>query len=300
MSKYEASALAQADAYEKERKKQADAVIAQITADADAKTQAAVDETGAAIRTEQRSLLDTVDAAAVERQVTLGQAKEALARLGLTGSGRENAARHAAAVTETRRTEHARRTRDDAVAALTEALSRREQEIAQARDAAVLEETLDAEQDALTERNKLLEAAYKAEATETAAKLKVSQAARETAARAATSVAKDAAAEAESIRKTALKELLKQQHIHPEVYIDALQQGWGIEETRRRQIEWVKWRETSDTFGKTYRRDGFDAMITQLASYDITDRQLKDICFELRIDEDKVRAALAKERSRSR
>ena len=80
MSKYEASALAQADAYEKERKKQADAVIAQITADADAKTQAAVDETGAAIRTEQRSLLDTVDAAAVERQVTLGQAKEALAR----------------------------------------------------------------------------------------------------------------------------------------------------------------------------------------------------------------------------
>lgn len=298
MSKYQQSALAEADAYEKERKQQAAETIAQITADAETKAQAALDETDAAIQDERRALLDTVDTAAVERQVALGQAKEAVARLGLTGSGLDAARQHAAAVTETRRVQTARRTRDEAVTALTEALSRREQEITQERDAAVLAETQDAEQDALEQRNDLLQAAYKAEASEEAAKIRAAQSAANQKASAAQSAAKSAASRAETIRQDALKKLLDKEIIHVDVYIDAMANGWSAEEARRRQIEWTAWRKVSGTFVDAYQKQGYDAAIAMMARYDMTERQLLDICYELQLDFHTVRASIAAEKKK--
>lgn len=291
-SSYKKSALAQADAYEQERKKQAQEAIAQITADAEAKTQAAVDDMDAAVREEQRSLLDTVDTAAVERQVTLGQAKETLARLGLTGSGADAAGRHAAALTETRRVQTARRTRDEAVTALTEALSRREQEIARERDAAVLAETQDAERDAQEQRNDLLQAAYKAEASENAAKIRAHQSAQNAAQSAALSAAKAAASRAESIRQDALKRMLSENQIHMEVYIQAMEEGWSVSETRRQQVAWTEWRKLSNSFAAMYHDQGYSSMIYTMAKHDITERQLENFCFEMMLDIDRVRASL--------
>lgn len=292
-STYEASALAQADAYEKERRRQAEEKIAQIRAEADAAVQTAVDETGDAVRAEERSFLDAVDTAAVERQVTLGQAREAVARLGLAGSGLDAANQHAAALTATRRTQTARRTRDEAVTALAEALARREEETARRRDAAVLAETQDAEQDALKERNELLEAAYKAQASENAAKIKAEQAEKTAKEAAERSAQRTAASRAETIRQDALKKLLSQGLIQVDVYIDAMQQGWSPEETRRRQVAWTAWRKLSAGFVQTYRKQGYDTMIAMMTKHHITERQLQDLCNELQIDSGRVRASLA-------
>lgn len=296
MSKYQQSALAEADAYEKERKQQAAEKIAQINAEAETKAQTALDEAGAAIQEQRQAVLDTVDTAAIERQVALGQATEAVARLGLTGSGLDAAHQRAAAVTETRRVQTARRTRDEAITALTEALTRREQEIAQERDAAVLAETQDAEQDALKQRNDLMEAAYKAEATENAAKTSAAQ----SAANKNTSVAQSKASRDETIRQDALKKLLSEEKIHVDVYIDAMKNGWSVEETRRRQVEWTAWRKISGTFVDAYQKQGYDAAIAAMAQYDMTERQLEDICFELNLNIDTVRADIAAKKKKSK
>ncbi len=288
MSQYVKNATAEADAYEKKRKQQAAESIAQINANAAADVQAAVDDTGAAIREEQRTLLDTVDASAVERQVVRKQAKEAVANLGLTGSGLSVAQMTAADTADTRRTQTARRTRDEAVTALTEALTRREEAIESERSAAVLQETQDAEQDALEERGRLMREAYEAESTEKAAYIKAKQAQEKREQATATAAAKDA----EKLRRTALKEMYQNQYISTEIYVDALEQGWTVAEARQYQLDWSLWRQLSGTFVETYNKKGYDAAIRKMAEHNITDRQLMDLCYELKLDPTKVRASL--------
>ena len=67
MTDYVTKAAEEAEEYEKQRKQQAAEVIAQTNAAATTAAQAAQDKTGAAIRDERRSTLDTLDTAAVQK-----------------------------------------------------------------------------------------------------------------------------------------------------------------------------------------------------------------------------------------
>ena len=296
MTKYEESARREADEYAKERKKQAEALAQQITDEAEAEVQAAVDDTGAAIREEQHAALAAVDTADVTRRVVQKQAQETLSRLGLLGSGGEAAMTHAAATAARRRTVGAHRTRDEAVASLTEALARREQEITQRRDADILAVNTAAEQDVAEQRERLLKSAYAAEAKETEAQITAAQKAQSDAARLAASVVSKEESSREQIRKTALRTLYERRLLHPEVYIDALELGWSMDQAREEQIKWTAWRKRSSDFVKTYSREGYDATVTQDSSYDVTDRQLRDLCYELNLDVEKFIADVKKKR----
>lgn len=303
MNKYEAQARTQAAAYAAGRKKQTEAELAQINATAATQSQAVSDETTAAVQERQSTLLDTLDNAEVERRIALGQARETVARLGLSGSGLARASATAAEAAARRRTQTAQSAHREAVTALTEEQERRLQELEQERTAAVQTAQQSETDDVARQTNALLEAAYKAEATETAAATKAAQQAAEadarakqSAAKAKESAARSQASAAESTRRTALREMLKQGQIHSEIYIDALQNGWSVSETRRRQTAWTAWRKQSGTLVAAYQRDGYEGLLTRLASCTLTDRQWEDLCFELALDEDTVRADLKKRR----
>lgn len=294
MSNYETSARTQAAEYAKTRKKQTEAELTRLNAETDSRLQAVTDETTAAVQEQQRTLLDTLDNAEVERRIARNQARETVARLGLTGSGLGKASVTAAETAARRRTQTAQTTHQSAVAALTEEQESRRQELEQERAAAIALAQQEEAEDVERQTNTLLEAAYQAQAKETAAKEKATQAAATAAARAKQSAKKTAASSAESTRRTALKEMLKQGQIHSEIYIDALQNGWSVSETRRRQTAWTAWRKQSGTLVTAYQRDGYEALLARLATCTLTDRQWEDLCFELALDEDTVRADLKK------
>ncbi len=293
MTKYEKNARAEADAYEAERKAQAQTTIASINAAAEEERQAALSDTAASIDEEERTLLDTVDIAAVERQVTRRQAREALSHLGLGGSGYEAAALTAARRTEAHKTGTARRSRDAAVQALTDALARREAEIEQQRTAAEQKEIAQSNKDVQTQRTSLINAAVKAESAEKRAALRVEEAK----VNAEAAAERQAASKKETARKQALRELYKKNLIHQYIYTRALDRGWDTDETLRQQVAWTDWRRRSAPLVEAYLHHGYDNMIFQLAKVEnVTDDQLSDLCFELKLDIDRVRADLATER----
>ncbi len=181
MTDYIAHAEKQAAAYAAKRKKQATDAIAEANKVYDARQQAAREETAAAVREAEQNALDVLDTEAVTKQLQWQQVREAMANWGLTGSGSEQARLRGVSSSAHRREQTAHLTRDEATAALSAALKRTEQEIADARRNTVLTEKAAATEDALTQRNKLLGDAYDAAAKEEAARIKAEQAAAEAA-----------------------------------------------------------------------------------------------------------------------
>lgn len=172
MSNYVKQAKTEADAYAKRRKQEALERIEQTNAAAEAEKQEATATTNAAVREKQRTALDTLDAAAVERRVERENIRQAMAGWGLTDSGVERAKLRGADSVASRRGATARRTRDEAVAALKTALANKTAAIESERLTAVTAEKQQADKDADDNRAKLMKAAYDAEAKETAAREK--------------------------------------------------------------------------------------------------------------------------------
>lgn len=295
MTDYVTKAAEEAEEYEKQRKQQAAEVIAQTNAAATTAAQAAQDKTGAAIRDERRSTLDTLDTAAVQKQLTLRQVRESMANLGLTASGTEAAWLKAAAVTEKRQQQTAERTRDEAITALTEALSRTEAEIESERAAAELKEMQDAEQDSASNRTKLMDAAYDAEAKEEAARVKAE--ATVEAARLKAAAQEESASttdrQYESNRKSALLKLYNENAITLEMYTRALEEGWTVDETLRNKQAFVRYNGIASKAHDLYVQEGFEAMMYYIAPYQLTDSELEALCYEIDVSRARVDKWLA-------
>ncbi len=292
MTDYVTKAAAEAEEYDKQRKQQAAEAIAQTNAAAAAEAQAALDETGAAIRDERRAALDTLDTAAVQKQLTLRQVRERMANLGLTASGTEAAGLQAAAVTETRQRQAAQRSRDEAVAALTEALRRTEATIESERAASELKETQDAEQDSASNRTKLMNAAYAAEAKEEAARVKAEATVEAARLKAAASAEKETLSAAdrqyESNRKSALFKLYDENAITLEMYTRALEEGWTVDETLRNKEAFVRYNRIAGKAHELYVEKGFEAMMQYVAPYQLTDAELEALCYEIDVSRARV------------
>ncbi len=300
MTDYEKQAAAAALEYEKKRKQTATEAADSVIAAAEAEKQAELDKTADKIATERAEALRAVDTAAVEREITRRQVGETLSRLGLTASGQEAAQLTAADTAARWASEGARRTRDKAVAALTEALERREQEIDRKRDAETSQIYTDAEEDIATESSRLYEAAITAAGKAEAERLRIQESQRKEAEaerrreetrerNAATAAAK----EAESQRRAALKALFQKQGISADVYAEALVEGWSVDEARSQQAAWKVWRTFSGKLVQEYARGNKDSVIKQLAAYDPTERELTDLSIELGLDIDALRNSIA-------
>lgn len=295
MSEYVKNAETEAAAYEKQRKKQTEDSVAQLNAAAADAVDAAGAQTATAIRERERAWLDTVDTAAVQRAITDKQVKERLAALGLSASGLADANAHAATVTERRTAQKATRTRDEAVAALTEALTRAEQEIEHERAAAELKARQSAEQDTARNRESLLKAAYAAEAKEEAAR--ESAAARVEAARIKAESAKKEAAEgdrfAEQNRRGALKVMYEAGTITADLYAQALEKGWSTEEAARQSRRYARYNAIAEKARKVFADQGFEAMMRYTAPYSLTDNEWELLCDELKLSHSEVKQWMA-------
>ena len=137
MTDYVKNVNTESDEYEKKRKREAEEAVALINQAAKEKAAKEAAITDAAVAEENRAALAAADTAAVQRQITVSQAKEKLAAMGLLDSGLANATAHAAGVYQTRQTNAANAKRDAAVLSLTEALARTEAELERDRAAAV-------------------------------------------------------------------------------------------------------------------------------------------------------------------
>ena len=268
MTEYVKSAEAEAAAYEKERKKQAADTLSALAKAAEDERQAAAADAAAAIREQHETAMTATDTAAVQKAITLSQAKERLANLGLTASGAEHAAAHAAAVTERRTAQTAHRTRDQAVAALTEALRQQETAIENERAAAALKATQDAAQDVSKQRDKLLTAAYRAAADEEEARI---------------SAAKKNSAVEEQNRRTALREMYNAGNLNSELYARALAEGWTVVEAIQRKGPYLRYSNIAEKAGEILNDQGLDEMAHYLAMVGVSDVELDMLCHGLQI-----------------
>lgn len=310
MSDYMKTAKAEADAYAKKRKQQALTVIEQTNAAAKAETEAAQAETAGDVRNAQRTALDALDAAAVERQVEMQNIRRAMAGWGLTESGTERGKLQGATRAASRRSATARQTRDEAVAALKTALADKTAAIEKKRVEAVTDEKHKADGDAAATREKLVKAAMTAEAKETAAREKaeteerraeiekqeqVMKWKREDAEKIEAAMEKErkeqekkdkesnkktedddaealkASKQAEANRRKALGALLDDDAIVGEVYAQALTEGWSVERAIREQSNYIKYNKAIKQAKVLYDKSGFEAMMGYVAPFDLPD-----------------------------
>ncbi len=306
MTDYVKQVTAATEEYTKKRKKHADEAVAQINRAAAEKAAEAAAQTDTAVQAEQRAALDTVDAAAVQRMITLSQAKERLAALGLADSGVMNATVHAAGVRESRAAVSANKKRDAAVAALTEELSRTEAAIERSRAEGVLKETQTATEDAASYEAGLLKAAFSAQARENeatisaaskekqeqikaeAATLKAQLEAETTAKELAYKQQKLSTDTDEKQRITALNKLYNDRRITSEIYAQAVEGGWDVNTTLTNMAKVEVLRRQSAKAQQLYHDEGFDAMMRYLAPLNFTDGQVDALCHDLDISRKRV------------
>lgn len=303
MTEYEKLALQEADKYKKEVEKELQKAVEQSNAAYAAELEEVRTEADDAIRREEETVLDTLDAAAVEEEITRQQVREAMANWGLSASGTEQAHLQSAHAVATRQGESAARRRDNAVKALTEALSRTEQEIETARANTESQMIRAAEDDVWEQENKLLAAAWKAEDAEEAKAQKEAEKAKKEAEKAEKEAEKAAEKQKrkaeqaaqkklntkEQNRRSALLQLLQADRIIPEIYGVALESGWSVQETLKKQRIWSEENSNLSEAALIYEDEGFDALMKHLRSK----YALKDVygyCEQLGIERDDVTA----------
>lgn len=292
MSDHIKHAEAETEAYKKKRKEELTAELSRLEAAATAQRDEQRDTAHTALKAAESTRLAAVDTAAVRAALTKKQVRDTLARQGLTGSGTEKARLAGAARAETIARKKADDTRDEAAATITAKRVNAEAAIERKRAEDVAKATASAQADIERQRESLTKAAYAAEAKEeaaaksAAAKIEAARIKAEASQTKATLTAEQR--QEESARKAALKVLYRGNLLTSELYAEALEKGYTVDEALAARNRYVQLNEVISFGLRLYQNNGFEAMMSYVAPYQLSEKEWDEFCRRTNISRQKV------------